>query len=417
MAQGAVLHWQGHVIHVIGLGVDGFVGLSPQQQAVLQSADMIIGGERHLASIPAELGELCLYPQPFSQLKGLLSANQTKRIAILASGDPLFYGTGAWLLRNLPADKLQFHAHISSVQAAFARIKKPWQTAQVFSLHGRPLQRIRSVLQKNRLFAFLTDQHSRPQAIAKEVRDAGLSTSTFWIAENLGEPEERVSQFSLEELLASDEVFSLLNVVIVETAGKMLSLPEFVGIDDYAFATDGAPGRGMFTKREVRLSVLSMLQPAAGEVGWDIGAGCGGVSVEWARWAPLSKVYAVECHPNRLTCLQENRDRFGVDANLSIVNDEAPGALESLPIPDAVFIGGSNGQLQTIFEQCWDALRPGGRIVVAAVTLDTRAELVQCIGDRDAQWTEIAISSGEKLGSHLLMRPQLPVLLVKVEKI
>jgi precorrin-6Y C5,15-methyltransferase (decarboxylating) len=162
--------------------------------------------------------------------------------------------------------------------------------------------------------------------------------------------------------------------------------------------------------------ILSLLEPQAGEIGWDIGAGCGGVAVEWARWGSYSSVYAVECHPGRLKHLESNRERFGVGENLRIIAGYAPEALAELPDPQAVFVGGSGGQLGELLIAVWERLLPGGRLVTSAVTEDSRMALYQFVGSREAYWTELSVARGDSLAGQRLLRPQLPVLLLKLEK-
>jgi precorrin-6Y C5,15-methyltransferase (decarboxylating) len=244
----------------------------------------------------------------------------------------------------------------------------------------------------------------------------GFGDSTLWVAENLGMPEERVQRFQFTALANTDQEFSSLNVVILETKGPGGLLPEFPGIPDERFITGEAPGRGLLSKREVRLTILSLLSPRAGEIGWDVGAGCGGVSVEWARWNPGGQVYAVEYHAQRLACLAANRERFGVVNNLHIVPGYAPEALEELPDPHAVFVGGSKGHLDELLQIAWDRLPTGGRLVASAVTEDSRMELHRFAGERPAYWTELSIAREDRLAGARVLRPYLPVILVQLEK-
>jgi precorrin-6Y C5,15-methyltransferase (decarboxylating), CbiT subunit len=244
----------------------------------------------------------------------------------------------------------------------------------------------------------------------------GFGDSLLWVAEDLGTPQEQIRQFQAGELTASEAVFSTLNVVIIETGGAGGILPEFPGIPDHCFSTDGEPGKGMLSKREVRLAILSLLAPKAYEVGWDVGAGCGSVAVEWARWNPQGTVYAVECREERRQHLIINRERFGVINNLHIVAGLAPEVLEALPDPDAVFVGGSKGRLRDLLDTVWQRLRPGGRLVASAVTEDSRMALYAFSGESPADFREIRIARGERLGGQRLLRPQLPVLLMQLEK-
>jgi precorrin-6Y C5,15-methyltransferase (decarboxylating) len=349
-------------------------------------------------------------------LWALLQAHTGKRIVLLASGDPLCYGIGALLLRHLEPERLVFYPNVSSIQAAFARIKRPWHQAQIISLHGRSLQSLRAVLRANQLYALLTDHSSHPVAIASLLNTVGFEDSQLWIAEELGTSQERVRRFQADELANSHVAFASLNVLIVETRGPGGLLPEFPGIPDEHFLTGEAPGKGMLSKREVRLSILALLASRAGEIGWDIGAGCGGVAVEWARWTPQGAVYAIEYHAQRLQYLKANRERFGVLNNLHIVAGYAPEVLTQLPDPDKVFIGGSQGNLTTLLDAVWHRLPSRGRLVVSAVTEDSRMELYRFAGGQPAQWTEISVAREDRLASQRVLRPQLPVLLMQLDK-
>lgn len=407
--------WTGPPIAVIGMGMDtGALGQAAL--TALDRAELLIGASTHLAAFPEITAEKRPYPSPMSGLWDVLRAHAGRRIALLASGDPLFFGIGTTLLRCLSPRHLSFHPNVSSIQAAFARLGRPWQQAQWVSLHGRPLASLRAALQANRLYALLTDRDSTPTAIARVLVESGFDESELWVAENLGTNQERLRSFQALALENTDTEFSPLNVVIVETRGPGGVLPEFPGIPDERFSTGAEPGKGLLSKREVRLSILSLLAPRAGEIGWDVGAGCGGVSVEWARWNPYGEVHAVECHPERLKHLDLNRERFGVVTNLHIVAGRAPGALADLPDPHAVFIGGSSGSLREMLDTVWTRLQRGGRLVASAVTEDSRAELHAFVGDQPAEWTELSIARAERLAGQRVMRPYLPVLLMKLEK-
>lgn len=403
-------------IDVIGLGIDSDVVLSTAAQAALQQADLIIGAPRMVVALPPPRGEVRDYPRPMKALWPLLQTQAGKRIALLTSGDPLCYGIGATLIQHVDADRVTFHPHVSSIQAAFARIKQPWQQARLVSLHGRPLNSLRALLQVRHCYALLTDKASHPGAIAALLVDVGLGESTLWIAENLGLPEERVRCFQANELLDQPVDYSPLTTVILETQGAGGLLPEFPGIPDERFITGAEPGKGMLSKREVRLAILSLLAPKAGEIGWDIGAGCGGVAVEWARWNPQGQVHAVECHGERVQHLRANRERFGVVNNLQVVEGLAPNVFGQLPDPHVIFIGGSNGELQVMLQAAWARLPAGGRLVASAVTEDSRVALYQFADARPAYWTEIRVARGERLAGQRLLRPYLPVLLMQLDK-
>lgn len=407
--------WPGPPVQVIGMGMESGA-LGPTARTVLAQAELLVGAAAHLATFPELIAEKRPYPSPMSGLWDVLRANAGRRIALLASGDPLFFGIGNALLHYLPPEHLVFHPNVSSIQAAFARLGRPWQQARLVSLHGRPLASLRAVLQSNRLYALLTDQDRSPTTIARVLVETGFGESGLWVAEELGTANERFRHFRAADLADADAEFSPLNVVILETRGPGGVLPEFPGIPDHGFSTGTEPGKGLLSKREVRLTILSLLASRAGEIGWDVGAGCGGVAVEWARWNPYGEVHAVECHPERLEHLGINRERFGVVTNLHIVPGRAPEALTDLPDPQAAFIGGSSGNLREILDAVWGRLQTGGRLVASAVTEDSRVELHGFAGDRPAEWTELSISRSERLAGQRVMRPYLPVLLMKLEK-
>jgi precorrin-6Y C5,15-methyltransferase (decarboxylating) len=276
---------------------------------------------------------------------------------------------------------------------------------------------LRRVLKQNRNIVVLTDRHSHPHALAQACVDAGFDASRIHVGEDLGSAEERVSEFGVGEILQHRDLeFSTLNVCILQTAGRGGRLPEFPGIDDRAFATDGEPGQGMFTKREVRLAILSLLQPGAGDRIWDVGAGCGGVATELAHWNARVTVHAVEQHPERLACLAENRRRFGCESNLRIVDGRAPQALQALPDPDKVFVGGNDGELDAILAQAWRRLPACGLLVASSVTDKTLARLQAFAAQLEPAQVEslqIAVSRGLNTATGIDYQAKLPVTLFK----
>ena len=407
-------------LHIIGLGVTDTAHLAVDAQAALNEAEWVVGSARQLAAVSGSLNTQQTFLLPkLSKLADCLLQHKGARVVVLASGDPLFYGIGRWFLNHFEAEKLIFHPGVSSIQTACHRLGLAMQDVEVLSLHGRPLQRLRAVLRANRDYVVLTDLQSTPQLIAQQCMDSGFVESQIVVCESLGYPQEQVRQFSCKALQTSEIEFDPLNVVVVHTFGSASVLPEFPGIKNENFITDGLAGEGLLSKREVRLAILSLLQPQAGDVAWDVGAGCGGVSVEWARWNPQGQVIAIEQHPQRFACLQANIEKFGLDANTQLINDFAPQALLDLPSPTAVFIGGSKGHLAELLAYCWQRLPRGGRLVASAVTEDSKTQLHkfadECV-DAHIESLQIAVSRGETLAGQRLYRPQLPVTLVKYTK-
>ena len=413
-------------IHVVGLGVKAQAVLCQDVQSLLASLsahDKILGSARQLET----LGEIAYQAQSHTLPKLADLADCIKhwqqqgveKLVVLASGDALHYGIGAWLGRfvdqNPVLNTIRYYANVSSVQEACHRLGLSLQDAQVVSLHGRPLFSLRRYLQPNRHLLLLTDQFSQPQHIAKELLQAGLDDSQIQVCEALGYGEEKVTAYSAKELAELAHEFNPLNVVMVTTSHQASFYPSAPGIAESRFVTDKGHGKGMITKREVRLAILSYMALDAKDVVWDIGAGCGGVSVELAYWQAKATVYGIEHHPERLACLEENRQRFGVMQNLQIIAGRAPQALVDLPLPNKVFIGGSDGALEEMMNQVWCLLPEGGRLVVSAVTETSRCQVMSFMTSRDlAQDAEddalqIAISRCERLAGQRVFRPSLPV--------
>lgn len=399
-------------IDIISLGTDLQVPTSAY--AALQRAELVIGAPRHLAAVDCGSAKTVAYPSPIDDLFDVIAHTEATYIAVLASGDALFFGIGSWLLRHYDPAILHFHANTTSVQAACARLGKPWQGVHFLSLHGRPISRLRAVLAAGKSLAVLTDTHNTPGAVARELVACGYPVSDVHVCESLGTKAERVRTFSADELGQDrGQAFHPLNLLLIDVCGAGGVLPVFPGISDTLFAANGDT---QFTKREVRLAALSRLALASGETGWDIGAGSGGIAIEWARWAPQAQVFALERDTARCRCFENNQARFGDHGNLSLTHGEAPGAFTTLPDPDAIYLGGSGGQLATLLRYSWQRLRPGGRLVVAAVTLEARAELHRWDWPAPVDFSEIAVSHAAPLGRQTTLRAQLPVLLASTVK-
>ena len=432
------------MIDIIGLGLGDSANLSPAAQQVIQNCRVIIGSPRQQKMIKPLLIEhshvshsnnetntvLHLdYPRPLSHLSAVLAdllANNThKNIVLLASGDPLFYGIGRWITQQLKAEQYRFYPNISSIQMAFAAIKQAWQHATIVSLHGRPLISLRPYLRNQCWYGLLTDQHSQPQQIAAELIQQGLGQSKLWVCAALGTAAESIQSFDCHSLTTCSHVFHPLHVTLVYSQGKLDYLPECVGIEDQHFETGRAAGKGMITKKPIRLAALNLLQTQRNDIVWDIGAGCGGMAVEWAYWNLHSTIYAIECHTERLHYLAQNQEKFGVIKNLHIIAGTAPQALEQLAAPNKVFIGGSNGMLGKLLAYTWQRLAIDGCLVVSCVTEECKYEVRQFIQQQQqldpavplqVEHISLAIAHAEPLAGKQVMRPQLPVQLSKISK-
>ena len=407
-------------ITVIGLGICQPPLLNAKALSALGSCDCIMGSPRQLESMAhAQVVANQSRTQPASlclpKLKHI--AHEIKgfdHVVILASGDPLLFGIGKYLQSEF-GDQVTCISGVSSLQGACELTGLSLQDAQLVSLHGRPLNHLKRHLQPHRTLLILTDQNSHPQAIAKVLVAANLGLSKIHVCERLGYEDQNQQQFIAQDLATNSTPFASLHVTVVHTLGIGHVMPNFPGIADAHFVTDGESGKGLLTKREVRLNILSLLQPAPQDIAWDIGAGCGGVTIEWALWNPQGQVYAIEHHDQRIACLEANKEAFGVSANLSVIQDKAPDCLKELPFPDKVFIGGSGGELSRIMQLAWQRLKPGGRLATSAVTEPSKAALRQFslhVEQQPTDYLQVAISRHDTIAGQDLLRPALPVTLM-----
>lgn len=411
------------MIHIVGLGIGNTSNLSKTAVAAIQVCQIVIGSTRQYQIIrklsPNDSTRLP-YPSPLEQLEPLLDQHKDKNILVLASGDPLFFGIGAWLVKHIDPNQLEFYPNISSIQAAFSLIKQPWQHANIVSLHGRPLSSLRPTLRNHQWYALLTDKNSQPHHIAQELHQHGFEQSQLWVCEVLGTEDEKIQAYQCNDLLHNTDSFHTLHITLIHTKGRGNILPEFPGIADEFFETGSLPGKGMITKKQVRLAILSLLQTRAEDIGWDIGAGCGGLSIEWAYWHPHTQIYAIEHHEQRLKYLHINKEKFGVTQNLNIFSGTAPiDSLNYLPSPNKVFIGGSGGLMKSILEYSWKRLHNNGCIVVSCITEECKYEIMTFIKAHQLEMVEqleIAVSKSVTLADKQLLKPQIPVRLIKITK-
>jgi len=352
-------------IFVIGAGVEGQEGFSQRSLDLIRKANLLIGGERQLELFPVFDGDKLAIGNNLGEVvERIRQASGT--VAVLASGDPLFFGIGRTLLRNFPAASLEFLPNVTSVQYAFAKIREPWDDAVFISAHGRGLQGAVDRIVANEKAAVLTDEVNTPKAIAAEMVRRGRDGYSAWLCENLGSAEERIIETDVKGLLEIDA--ASLNVLILikdyET-GSQRYVPT-LGIPDDEFATV----KKLITKEEVRVVTLAKLKLRHDMTLWDIGAGSGSISIEADHLLPNGRIFAVERNEQCRGFIKENFRKFNV-RNVTLVEGDAPACLEELPDPDRVFIGGSGGHLWQILQAVDARLAAGGRIVLNAVTLDT----------------------------------------------
>lgn len=352
-------------IYVIGAGVRGHEEFGQRALELIGQADLLIGGERQLALFPDFTGEKLAVDSNLGTIVERLKSHPGRPV-VLASGDPLFFGIGRYLLRNLPEADFEFLPNVSSVQYAFAKIREPWDDTVFISTHGRGLKEAVDRIVANDKAAILTDEQNNPAAIARELIERGRDGYSAWLCENLGSDKERIVRTDVRGLLETQA--AALNVLILikeYEAGGEGARPA-LGIADEEFATV----KKLITKEEVRAVSLAKLRLRHDMTLWDVGAGSGSVSIEADQLLPNGEVYAIERNAQCLAFLKENLGKFQ-SRHINVVAGAAPGCFEDLPDPDRVFIGGSGGNLWEILKAIDGRLPAAGRVVINAVTLDT----------------------------------------------
>jgi len=401
-------------ISVIGLGVAEDAMLSEAAIQALQSADLVIGSERQLLTVKTHLNNVKTTMLPkLAQLKALIESKQ--KVVVLGSGDPLYYGIGTWLSKQFKETSIHFYPAVSSITQACHCLGIAQQNVNVLSLHGRPLAKLKVELKAQQTLLLLTDKNSQPQDIATVCLQTGFTNAEIIVCERLGYQEQKISRFMISELVESELEFDALHVSFVLCGENKGFLPQFPGIKDADFETGELGSKGMISKREVRLAILSLLQPSKADVIWDIGAGCGGVAVELAYWQPQASVYAIEHNQARFDCLLQNQHKFGVVSNLKTTFGRAPEALSDLPMANKIFIGGSDGELPQLLDSLWEKLADNGQIVVSAVMEKTKSQLLDfynkrlAVNDSELETLQIAVNKSRSLAGQLAYQPALPV--------
>jgi precorrin-6B C5,15-methyltransferase / cobalt-precorrin-6B C5,C15-methyltransferase len=397
------------IVTVAGIGADGWPGLSPLAREAIERAEVIIGGARHLALLPAAVGGRRVpLPSPLLPvLPELIASHADARLVVLASGDPMFYGIGTSLARLLGPARLRVLPHPSSVSLAAARLGWPVDDVDVVSLVGRPRELLHPLLQPGRRVLALT-AHETAAADVRALLDArGFGASPVTVLADLGGPDERVAPAG-----EAGEPHSRLAIVAIECRldPGAAPLPRTPGLPDDAFEHDG-----QLTKREIRALALAALAPVPGQLLWDVGAGSGSIGIEWMRVHPASRAIAVEPRADRRERIARNAAAIGVPG-LRVEAGFAPQALARLvDVPDAVFVGGGV-TAEGVIQACWDALGRGGRLVANAVTIEGQAVLTGWRQRLGGTLTRIGVERAGELGPLTAWRPALPVVQWSIQK-
>lgn len=393
----------GRWLSIIGIGEDGLAGLSDVARTLITRASFIVGGRRHLDLVAGvTTGETMAWPSPPQAGFPAILERRGRPVVVIATGDPFFYGIGSLLARKVSPDEMICLPGISAFSLAASRLGWALQDCALVTLHGRALERIVPALQpRNRVLALSWDGDT-PGKLAELLVRQGFGETHMTVCEAMGGPKERLRSVTARDFDIADIVplnLIALDIPDIRNAG---AIPLTPGLPDDWFEHDG-----QLTKRDIRAVTLSALAPRRGQLLWDIGAGSGSIGIEWMLADPANRAVAIERDENRAGRIARNAASLGVP-DLKIVHSAAPAALDGLPRPDAVFIGGgsTNGG---VIDAAWAALPSGGRLVVNGITIETQAELTRRFKAHGGDLTMIQISHADPVGGFHGMRPAMPV--------
>jgi precorrin-6Y C5,15-methyltransferase (decarboxylating) len=391
-------------IAVVGIGADGWTGLGDAARAAILAAGEIVGSPRQLALLPSQAtGNARAWPSPLDPLLDELAERAGPDTCVLASGDPMLHGIGATLARRLGPRRLDVHPHPSAFALACARLGWPAADVELVSTVARTPETIARVLAPGRrVVVYASGEHGAADT-ARALRTAGYGPSRMIVLEQLGGPRERRVDATADDW--GDALADPLHAIAIdcEIAPGAPLLPRTPGLPDDAYTTS----EGQLTKRHVRAIALAALKPLPGQLLWDVGAASGSIGIEWLRAEPSGRAIAIERRAERAQQARANAIRLGVP-ELDVRTGDAPQALEGLPRPDAVFVGGGL-TVPDLLDVAWQALTSGGRIVANAVTLEGEQALVAARAEHGGDLTRIEIAHAEPLGAFTGWRAQMPV--------
>lgn len=387
---------------IVGMGEDGWDGLTPRARQAIQSAEAIVGSDRLLSLLPETKSEIHLWPQPFSAVVDRIKPLRGKQTAVLATGDPMNFGVARKLMEFIAFAEMEIIPNISAFSLAAARLGWSLPDCDTLTLHGREPAHIEPFIQPDVRLLILTADRTTIPDVARRLVARGFGGSEVTVLENMGGDRERISSFRADSLPVAE--FSDLNTLgvrcIASPGARVLS--RLAGLPDDAFHHDG-----QLTKREVRAATLAALAPSPDCLLWDVGAGCGSVSIEWMRAARGCRSIAFENNAERLAMIARNADALGTP-RLKVVAGDAPASYAGQPAPDAVFIGGGLW-IPGVVENAWEALKPGGTMVANVVTIEGELHLYDLHEKHGGDIVRMEISSLTHVGRLRALRPRMAV--------
>jgi precorrin-6B C5,15-methyltransferase / cobalt-precorrin-6B C5,C15-methyltransferase len=397
-------------LSVVGIGEDGLLGLSPVARVFVDQATVIVGGARHLSMLRLDdPREKLLWTSPIEVSVDEILKRQGQTVCVLASGDPLCYGIGVTLLRKIAIAQMTIIPAPSAFSLACARLGWSLTEVETVSLCGRDPAVLGAMLYPGARLLVLSEDRCTPAFVAQLLTEKGFAQSRMTVLERMGGAQERIvegiaSQWSCSELA---DLNTLAIACLPDPNAPCFS--RLAGLPDAAYCHDG-----QLTKREVRAMTLAALAPLPGQLLWDVGAGCGSISIEWMRSHPRCRAIAIEQHPERLGLIADNAAALGTPA-LKIISGQAPDALQDLPTPDAIFIGGGV-TTYNLLQTCWKALKPGGQLVANAVTVESEQVVLQAQQTFGGGLTRVAIQRAESVGRFLGWKAMAPITQWAVQK-
>ncbi len=406
-----------NTVHVVGWGMSP-EDLTPKVREILRQAQVLVGGRRLLGYFPDHPAQkILLGKDPAEVLEQLAALAAEKRVVVLASGDPNFYGVAPLVVKLLGPDNVVIHPNVTAVQAACARLKISWEDAVVVSLHGRGPEPLAAALGRAEKLIIYTDPEHTPGAIARFLLARGRGRARLCVLEDLGGPKERLTWLTPAE--AQGIEFSPLNLVVVLDQGAGRQDPTVPGTSLHLGLPEAALAHeaGLVTKSEVRAVVLAKLALLPGQVLWDVGAGCGSVALEASLLLPGGQIFAVERDPARAAQIRANRENFGV-SNLEVVCGQAPECLSALPHPQRVFVGGGGRHLGGILQEVRARLAPGGKVVLTAALLESLETARRLLADAGWQVEVVLlqVSRSRPLGEGAYFQALNPVWIISGRK-
>lgn len=387
-------------LHIVGIGEDGMDGLVPATRAVVEAAEVIVGGDRHHRLSENVTAERVAWPSPFDALIDVLHGYRGKRVVVLATGDPLWFSVGARIGRAINAAEITYHPQLSAFQLAAARMGWSMPDVETLTVHGRPVEQMIAFIQPDVKLLILTTGAETPAQIAKFLTERGFGQSCVTVLAAMGGKDEQRFDGIASDWCHDVPAFNTMAVECIAAPDAAL-LPRVPGLADELFQSDGT-----MTKQEVRAATLAKLMPMRGALLWDIGTGCGSVAVEWMRAARYARAIGIEPRADRRAMAAANALALGAP-KLELIDGKVPEALDGLVAPDAVFIGG--GLSEAVFDAAWDALRPLGRLVANAVTLESEAVLFALHKKHGGQLVKLQVNRAEPIGNLTGWRPLMPV--------